>query len=57
MIADGIRQRGHSARLCKVGPPATAVIAVLMLGGAVRVFGIVMVVLAILYMELHSQRA
>lgn len=62
MIADGIRQIGaqRAAIASTVGPPATAVIAVLMLGERLlplQIFGIVMVVLAILYMELHSQRA
>ena len=62
MIADGIRQIGaqRAAIASTVGPPATAVIAVLMLGERLlplQIFGIVMVVLAILYMEVHSQRA
>ena len=62
MIADGIRQIGaqRAAIASTVGPPATAVIAVLMLGERLlplQIFGIVMVVLAILYMELRSQRA
>ena len=62
MIADGIRQIGaqRAAIASTVGPPATAVIAVFMLGERLlplQVLGIAIVVLAILYMELHSQRA
>ena len=62
MIADGIRQIGaqRAAIASTVGPPATAVIAMFMLGERLlplQVIGIFIVVLAILYMELHSQRA
>ncbi len=62
MIADGIRQIGaqRAAIASTVGPPATAIIAIFLLGERLfplQVFGIIIVILAILYIELHSQRA